>query len=492
MESQERPGDDIQEMLDEVAREPAHQNYEFEDLVENETALCEYHLANSEPDDKWFVPQTGSWHIFDAEEMRWRESRGGTELIRFFQEKNEQLRQKLEETIETLLVQGCDKDDDRVKNLERKKRFLVSLNNYRKLQSLEKLAQIKRPKSEAEFNTQKHLLAVKNGLVNLRTGELITDMATIKGALDTHQCSCEYNPSARPEKWMSFLATITDNDAEQMDYLRVKAGYYLTGETREQVLDFAHGAGQNGKGVFTTVLRQIFNDYFANMRVESLMGKRASHGENATPELAKLWGKRLAVAAEGAEGGLLNLSTIKQLTGENVISVRKLYGNPFELKPSCKILIETNHLPTIMESDYGTWRRLRVIPFPVTIPPSEVDTMLKEKLFAEAEGILAWAVSGAVEYYRSGIPRCQSVEKATVEYRNDSDIIQSALTDILVPASDKSCYVRDVYESYKGWCNARGKEFLSEKKFAMGLPVRGYVKLRKSAGIALLGYELRE
>ena len=43
----------------------------------------------------------------------------------------------------------------------------------------------------------------------------------------------------------------------------------------------------------------------------------------------------------------------------------------------------TNHKPRIKGGDYGIWRRIKLIPFTVTIPSGQRDKHLGEKLAKE-------------------------------------------------------------------------------------------------------------
>ena len=84
-----------------------------------------------------------------------------------------------------------------------------------------------------------------------------------------------------------------------------------------------------------------------------------------------------------------------ELTGSDTIAARFLYAEAFEFRPVMKIWLACNHKPEITGTDEGIWRRLRLIPFGVEIPPERRDPELQSKLRAEASGILAWAVRGA-------------------------------------------------------------------------------------------------
>src|SRR2546425_283931 len=82
-------------------------------------------------------------------------------------------------------------------------------------------------------------------------------------------------------------------------------------------------------------------------------------------------------------------------------------------RPQCKLWLSANHRPAIRDTSHAMWRRVRLIPFAVTIPPEERVKDLAEQLQAEADGILSWMVSGAVEWKRFGLGDPESVTEAT-------------------------------------------------------------------------------
>ena len=93
---------------------------------------------------------------------------------------------------------------------------------------------------------------------------------------------------------------------------------------------------------------------------------------------------------------------LKQLTGGDRVTARKLYGNEFEFSPEFKLWMGTNHKPIIRGTDIGIWRRIMLIPFTATIPDETIDKNLKYKLRQELPAILNWAVEGCLMWYREG------------------------------------------------------------------------------------------
>jgi hypothetical protein len=104
---------------------------------------------------------------------------------------------------------------------------------------------------------------------------------------------------------------------------------------------------------------------------------------------------------------------VKQLTGGDRVAARPLYREYFEFTPSFKLWLACNHRPVIRGTDIAVWRRIRLIPFDVTIPPAEQDRRLAERLRGELPGILAWALAGCLAWRKQGLGDAEAVSEAT-------------------------------------------------------------------------------
>ncbi|OQZ05630.1 MAG: hypothetical protein B6D36_09155 [Planctomycetes bacterium UTPLA1] len=126
-------------------------------------------------------------------------------------------------------------------------------------------------------------------------------------------------------------------------------------------------------------------------------------GESHPTELVDLREARFVSAIETAEGGAFDEERVKALTGDDRIKARKMRQDFFEFRPTFKLFLATNHRPIVRGDDTGIWRRIRLWPFTVEIPPEEQDHALKEKLRAELPGILAWSVRGCMAWQDDGL-----------------------------------------------------------------------------------------
>jgi len=319
------------------------------------------------------------------------------------------------------------------------------------------------------------LLNVSNGTIDLATGRMHVhrrqDGITKIGR-------SQYDPHALCPRWTAFLRRIFDGDDELITFIQRAVGYSLTGQVSEQCLFFLYGTGQNGKSVFIQTLLHMLGEYGQKAPTEMIMKQERSTSGGASPDMARLRGVRFAVTAELEENQRMGEARVKDLTGADRIVARPLYRDPIEFEPTHKLWIYGNHKPTIRGTDEGIWRRIRLIPFTVTIPNDEKDPHLVEKLQAERDGILAWAVAGCLAWQREGLGIPVAVAEATEAYRNESDRLGAFLEECCIVEEYARAGKSEVYAAYEQWCRDSGEHVVSKKKLSQMLSERGFSEAR--------------
>ena len=325
-------------------------------------------------------------------------------------------------------------------------------------------------------------LNVQNGVVNLRNGELIPHDPNF---LMSKIAGCEYDPDGnkKPKRWLKFLFEITGGNEELARYLQKCIGYSLTGSVREQCAFFLYGMGNNGKSTFIETIADMLGDYASNAQPDTIMLKRSETG--AGSDIARLHSARLVTSEEPTEGVRLNEGLVKQLTGGGKVTCRFLYGEPFEYSPEFKLWITTNHKPVVKGTDLGIWRRIRLIPFEVTIPKEKVDKQLKYKFREEMPQILRWAVEGCILYRKEGLEPPQCVVDSTAEYKQEMDLMASFMDSCISIdyTETDSILASDLYAIYTEWAHENNEYVMTSRKFFSELGRRTPERKRVSAGV---------
>jgi putative DNA primase/helicase len=328
-----------------------------------------------------------------------------------------------------------------------------------------------------EFDKDIFLLNCANGVLDLRTGQLGPHR---KEDYLTKMVQVEFNEKAAYPQWLAFLDKIMNGNADLIGFLQRATGYSLTGDNSEQCLFILFGSGANGKSTFLRTVGFLTGDYGQQTATETLLVKQKGAIPN---DIARLKGARFITASEAEAEQRLAESLIKQMTGNDIISARFLHQEWFDFEPTYKIFLGTNHKPVIKGTDYAIWRRIRLIPFEVTIPEQERDRMLLNKLKKELPGILAWAVKGCLDWQKHGLGLPPEVEKATAEYRNEMDIVCDFLTECCEKGHAYKVLTKDLYKAYKDWCEINGDSLLSKKAFGIALSDKGFTPNRLSKGL---------
>ena len=301
------------------------------------------------------------------------------------------------------------------------------------------------PVTAEQLDRDPFLLNVGNGTLDLHTGQLRPHRWR---DLITKQIPTEYHPDAPAPLWDAFLLRVMDGRETLVRYLQRVVGLALTGCIDVQELFILYGIGANGKSVFFETACDMLGEY-AGTAPDSLLIAR-DRTEHPT-EIADLLGKRLVVASETENGGKLRLALVKKLTGDARIKARFMRCDYFEFTRTHKTWLVTNHRPRVSENTEAAWRRIRLIPFSVIIPPDERDPALKDKLRAEFPGILAWAVRGCIDWQQNGMNPHADVLLATDEYRAEADTFSDYVTERLILGEFARVTRADLWRDYESW-----------------------------------------
>jgi len=327
-----------------------------------------------------------------------------------------------------------------------------------------------------EFDLDPWILNVANGVVDLRTGEIREHR---QADLMTRQAPVLYDPAARLEetcpRWLRFLEEVLP-DAEVRDFVQRAVGYSLTASTAEQVVFLLVGQGSNGKSVFAETLMDLLGSYAIRTPSETLLARRTDGIPN---DVAALRGRRLVVASETEDGRRLAEGRLKQLTGGDTISARHMKGEWFTFRPVGKIWLSTNHRPEVRGGDHAIWRRVRLIPFEQRFGPEgdkPADKDLAAKLADELDGILVWAVRGALAWQRQGLEPPAAVTRATAEYREDQDTLETFVQDCCLVDDRYSVTSGHLYKTYANWCRDSGEKPESQRAFGLKMAGKGFTK----------------
>ena len=295
-------------------------------------------------------------------------------------------------------------------------------------------------------------------------------------------------PGGECRLWQSFLSRITGGDEDLERYLQRMCGYAVTGVTREHALFFLYGTGANGKSVFLNTIAGSMGDYARTAPIEAFID---SKNERHPTDLAGLQGARLITAVETEDGRRWAESKLKALTGGDRIAARFMRQDFFEFTPQFKLLVAGNHKPGLRTVDEAMRRRFNLLPFTVTIPPSERDAELTDKLREEWGGILHWVIDGCLAWQSEGLHAPKAVTDATASYLAAEDALARWIEDCTEKKDGAWESATGLFSSWKQWTDTAGEYAGSQKRFSDNLVARGFSPMRTKAARGFSGIRMR-
>ena len=161
----------------------------------------------------------------------------------------------------------------------------------------------------------------------------------------------------------------------------------LYGKNLLQLFFIWTGIGSNGKSVIGNLLDVTFGKYFGKISAESIT--KPNKNANSTSEFSRVSQSRIVLTEEPDEGDKLQVSVLKEHSGDSKIRTRGLFQESYEYTPQYAMIINCNEIPELSKVDGNNAikRRLRVIHFPTKFcdnpsKPNEKlgDSLLNEKL----------------------------------------------------------------------------------------------------------------
>lgn len=329
---------------------------------------------------------------------------------------------------------------------------------------------------ESELRDSKtNIVCFKNGVMDLDTGIFRDGEPEDYITLSMGCKYIPYNPETEESKGLNkFLSEVLVDEPVRKYFIEI-ISTCLSGEQKIQRLPIAYGSGANGKSKITNLLEKTMGMYATTIQPEVVTGNgHKGNGQTATPETAKIQGRRLVTIKEISDRTHFRMDIMKRLTGGDKISARDVYEKSREFTPQCLILVVTNHLPRVSDStDEAAWRRIREILFKSRFKDKEQIEQLKKKdpenakyLFEidyELEGkVNKWIEAFAgllVDTYKNlkannfRIVEPEAVVEETRRYMIESDIYHEFLSDQIEETANVTDYIElsRLFTEFKEW-----------------------------------------
>jgi len=430
--------------------------------------LCGYEIA--------FVVETGNWHVWNGK--YWVEDRANIEITR-----------KAKEVAKTIFMEAAAEPDD--KKSEALAKWAIQSQSKTRIEAMVAMAKSEGTiaKSITEFDKDAHLYNCQNGVIDLRTGELLPH--------DPRYLMSQISPfkylglDAGPKLFDSYLSRVQP-DPEIRAFLQRGCGYSMWGTSREHAILFLWGVGNNGKGVLLFVMNRVLGGYCApaEFKTFSDMGRSGGPGGHSD-DIAHLANKRCVYVDETNAGGRLNEGLVKTITGGGRQHASFKGKTGFDFDPIFTFWFASNHKPKLTDTGRSMRRRIKFVRFDVAVPDEEVDTGLPDKLVAEeGDAILSWMVKGAVEWHQKGLAAPDKVENWTDEYFRDEDIIQHWIDECIETGTGYESPAKDTYLSFMRFAEENNYWKMDAREFKKRLEQKGFAQKPKKDRNYWLGFRV--
>lgn len=345
---------------------------------------------------------------------------------------------------------------------------IKKLNNFltdSKIKALTSLVRVLVSTEEERFDSHPHLLNVANGVVDLRTGDLLPHDPKYKMTKIT---DISYTPGFIHRDWDQVLSSLEPDVA---DWMQIRFGQGATGyATSDDVLPISQGGGSNGKTTLITVIRRAMQEHAVTIPDKVLMPNPGDH----STELTSLMGARMAFIDETPEARHLNVGRLKSLLGSTEMTARKIAKDPITWTTTHSLFLMTNYLPQVAENDEGTRRRLALVKFDKKFPRDDsFRARVSEPDSAAVQACLTWIVEGAKRWYRAGksIPDFPAkVRRDTDGWLTEADPTNEYIESRFVLDSNSAVLVAEVTEDINNWLMMNSMKSWSKNLASSRLP----------------------
>jgi putative DNA primase/helicase len=395
------------------------------------------------------------------------------------------------------VLRARERVEDARQRVSSHRKFGVASGNSGRLKSMLEVAAPMLRRRPDQLDADAYLLNVANGTLVLGRSEGDADGIRLRphdrADLITKLAPVAYDPAAECPTFRQFLAEAQPEDELRL-FLQVWTGYCATGDTREQRIVLNHGGGANGKSTFLGAIADALGDYAVPVPIETFLQDERRRSGEATPDIVRLIGARLALASEPERGAKLSEAVVKRVTGGEKMTARKLYEGMFDFDPEFKLVLSANEKPRITGQDEGIWRRVMLVPWKAHFSEErrkgEFGMALKANLKAELPGILNWILDGVRLWLERGLVVPDQIKAATEQYRLESDPIGEWWREFVREKPGSQVQASRLYGGYVRWAKLNGMHPASLTAWGRRLSDMGAQKDRWGGIVSYFGVEL--
>ena len=291
----------------------------------------------------------------------------------------------------------------------------------------------------------------------------------------THQLQFRYDKDATAPKFQAYLDRVLP-EKELQEIIAEYFGYVFTKNLKLEKALLLYGSGANGKSVLFDVQNALLGrETTANYSLSDLMEEH---------NRAQIAHKLLNYGSE--INASITKDIFKALVSGEPIMARLKYGNSFLMERYAKLCFNCNELPKDVEQSEAYFRRFLIIPFRVTLPESEWDVELAQKIIKEElAGVFNWVLDGLKRLLKQKkFTESRIVREMIATYKLESDSVACFLRDENWEADplhpEHTTTLKKLHLSYQSYCREAGHKPLGRNNFKKRLAANKIVEATKA------------
>lgn len=214
-----------------------------------------------------------------------------------------------------------------------------------------------------EFDSKAHWFCFSDfKAIDMKTGEVI--LITKQDKILT-TCGYPLPDESKADKVEAekFIKSLVEEKYFD-SFMSMLAANFYGDPNKNQMVCIHTGTGGNGKSLVGLLLQRTLMNYAGILPIEQLT-KESKGRDDANSALASMRGKRYAQynEPEDSKETVIKVARLKEVSGEDKVNVRELYGKSTAMKIQFTNNIFCNEKPKLSKNDGGVERRLKVFPY---------------------------------------------------------------------------------------------------------------------------------
>jgi putative DNA primase/helicase len=307
-----------------------------------------------------------------------------------------------------------------------------------------------------EINCNAFMINVKNGLYNILDDSFRPHTPEY---YSTVQINATHDPGAKCPQFLAFLKSLLQE--EEIHLMQEIFGYFLIPVNKAQKSFVFVGAPNAGKSTLLSVVQEIL---LGSENVSNIPWQNLADRFNK----AELFGKLANIFADLPSKSIDDNGMFKALTGEDYITAERKNKDPFSFRPYARLLFSCNEIPrNYGDRSDGFYRRLVIIRFDKPVPANKRDPNLRERLAAERDGILMWALTGLKRLIANSyqFTETDTTRAELRRYRIESNSVLSFVDEFCRIEEGKITLRDELFMHYREYCHNAGMKSVSQGSF---------------------------